>query len=199
MISPAIVTPEAYQLLPPDLLPSRNARRNLVLLTNILRNCVSGKPCGRDNYMSCMNSFITKMHPTLKTHAEKIVSLPFKKTRTGSCVSLDPFVIFNFDFSSLLDLHLLLDQLSIFILYMILSFSYIVYFRSKLKISSLSDSSKSLTTEEKHHVKQFLSSLPPAPCVGTSVGKKVPPWRAPRRGIYCNFFKYKNNFDNNIL
>ena len=116
LISPAIVTPETYNLLPPDVQPSKKARRNLILMTNLLRRCGNGVLPSTSNYMSCANDFIEEVHPELIKNASGVIALPCtppkERRRSGNSSSTKSLSnrIFHYNFDSLLDLHLLLDQ-----------------------------------------------------------------------------------------
>ncbi|KAF2074015.1 hypothetical protein CYY_004666 [Polysphondylium violaceum] len=58
--SPAIVTPEYSKLLSSDIVPSKRGKRNLVLLAKVLQNASNGVMFGgKEDFMTCMNSFIT--------------------------------------------------------------------------------------------------------------------------------------------
>eukprot|EP01094_Clydonella_sp_ATCC50884_P024242 TRINITY_DN6022_c0_g1_i1.p1 TRINITY_DN6022_c0_g1~~TRINITY_DN6022_c0_g1_i1.p1 ORF type:complete len:712 (+),score=114.76 TRINITY_DN6022_c0_g1_i1:115-2250(+) len=61
VISPALVTPESFGVLPPDMsAPPPAKRRNLVLLAKLLQNCANGVLFGtKEDYMKCMNDFVT--------------------------------------------------------------------------------------------------------------------------------------------
>jgi len=57
--SPAIVTPEYSKLLSSDIVPSKRGKRNLVLLAKVLQNASNGVLFGgKEDFMTCMNSFI---------------------------------------------------------------------------------------------------------------------------------------------
>ena len=65
-ISPAIVTPESYGILPPDVIPTPKARRNLVLLAKLLQNCSNGVLYGsKEMYMTSMNDFVLSNGPVV--------------------------------------------------------------------------------------------------------------------------------------
>lgn len=110
IISPALVAPDAFDLFPLDLEPSRKTRRNLVLLTTLFRKCGTGKLWGTGNYMSCLNPIIEKIHPQLLSISETVTKLPCQSELKHFSQLNKPKTVLNYDFSSLLDLHLLFTQ-----------------------------------------------------------------------------------------
>eukprot|EP01097_Dermamoeba_algensis_P012157 TRINITY_DN997_c0_g1_i7.p1 TRINITY_DN997_c0_g1~~TRINITY_DN997_c0_g1_i7.p1 ORF type:complete len:642 (+),score=119.86 TRINITY_DN997_c0_g1_i7:610-2535(+) len=59
IFSPCMVTPESFDLMPPDHVPSPKARRNLILLAKLIQNCANRVLFGgKEAYMICMNDFI---------------------------------------------------------------------------------------------------------------------------------------------
>lgn len=111
LISPALVAPDAFDLLPADFEPSQKSRRNLVLLTILLRKCGFGKSWASANYMSCFNPMVEKIHESLLSVADTITQLPIhNEIKHFREVKKTQPKIYNFEFESLLDLHLLFYQ-----------------------------------------------------------------------------------------
>jgi hypothetical protein len=171
LISPAIVSPEAFHLLPADLLPSRKARRNLVLITKLLRNCTSGHLTGREeNYMKAMNSFTTEMQPILSEHIAQVCRTPPQaNTRLSGSSATSGEGVHAFELPHLLDMHLCL-----------------LYCKSRLT-EVLQKESSSILPGLRQSAVEFLSSLGPAPCILGVKGVKSIPWRAANRGRSASF------------
>jgi len=155
-ISPAVVAPEAYGILPADLAPSKKARRNLVLLAKLLQNCSNGILYGsKESYMTCMNSFVEANVPRLTTFFKDVITDPRLATgestnaweefehRKKQAVGID---ILDFDLENLFQLHTILD-----------------YCREPLEEKL--QKTTSIPTALKEEVRDLLEALGPGPCI----------------------------------
>lgn len=84
--SPSIVTPETYGIVPESRLPSRQARRNLTLITKVLQNLSNDVLFGaKEQYMMPMNSFIEEHCETMRSFLNDVIVDPL------AGVNADPF------------------------------------------------------------------------------------------------------------
>ncbi|EFA77182.1 Ras GTPase activation domain-containing protein [Heterostelium album PN500] len=80
--SPAIVTPEYSKLIASDIVPSRRAKRNLVLLAKVLQNVSNGVEFGgKEEFMTCMNSIVTDNKPKMSKYFQMICKDPTSPTQ----------------------------------------------------------------------------------------------------------------------
>ncbi|GAM27119.1 hypothetical protein SAMD00019534_102940 [Acytostelium subglobosum LB1] len=80
--TPAIVTPEYSKLIAPDIVPSRRAKRNLILLAKILQNTSNGVLFGgKEECMSCMNNFIMDNKQKMSKYFQMICKDPLNNTQ----------------------------------------------------------------------------------------------------------------------
>ncbi|EGC34955.1 hypothetical protein DICPUDRAFT_79326 [Dictyostelium purpureum] len=87
--SPAIVTPEYSKLLSSEVVPSKRAKRNLVLLAKVLQNASNGVLFGgKEDFMTCMNSFITDNKEKMSSYFTLICKDPIN-TPTNKWIDLE--------------------------------------------------------------------------------------------------------------
>ncbi|GAM26558.1 hypothetical protein SAMD00019534_097330 [Acytostelium subglobosum LB1] len=79
---PAIVTPEYSKLIAPEIVPSRRAKRNLVLLAKVLQNTSNGIEFGvKEDFMTCMNGFIVENRTKLTQYFNLICTDPLNRVQ----------------------------------------------------------------------------------------------------------------------
>eukprot|EP01133_Synstelium_polycarpum_P007691 gene7691-9003_t len=96
--SPAIVTPEYSKLIAPEIVPSRRAKRNLVLLAKVLQNASNGVMFGvKEDFMTCMNSFVSDNKEKMTRYFKLICIDPLagesKQRRWSDLQGVAPFVM----------------------------------------------------------------------------------------------------------
>eukprot|EP01132_Coremiostelium_polycephalum_P001368 gene1368-1726_t len=83
--SPAIVTPEYSKLLPSDIVPTKKAKRNLVLLAKVLQNASNGVLFGgKEEFMTCMNQFVLSNKEKMENYFTMICKDPLNNNNRWS-------------------------------------------------------------------------------------------------------------------
>ncbi len=76
LVNPALVTPERFGLLGNGVVITKNARRNLTLITKLLQNLSNGIPFGsKEQYMTPMNSYIENNQDKMNSFLTKLANM----------------------------------------------------------------------------------------------------------------------------
>eukprot|EP01112_Ceratiomyxa_fruticulosa_P016885 TRINITY_DN5161_c0_g1_i1.p1 TRINITY_DN5161_c0_g1~~TRINITY_DN5161_c0_g1_i1.p1 ORF type:complete len:931 (-),score=175.29 TRINITY_DN5161_c0_g1_i1:271-3063(-) len=93
--TPAIACPDGVvKILPADVVPNFRAKRNFVLLAKLLQNTSNGVLFGqKEEYMICMNKFITDNKAKMAKYLRDIAVDPFADEQTAPWEDMDATVV----------------------------------------------------------------------------------------------------------
>eukprot|EP01114_Cavostelium_apophysatum_P017693 TRINITY_DN5318_c0_g1_i2.p1 TRINITY_DN5318_c0_g1~~TRINITY_DN5318_c0_g1_i2.p1 ORF type:complete len:955 (-),score=273.67 TRINITY_DN5318_c0_g1_i2:490-3312(-) len=89
-INPALMTPEAYGLLPEGKIPANIPRRNLILVSKILQNLSNGVEFGKkEQFMMSVNDFIKENKSKMEKYFENTINFSSKINAVPDLTPID--------------------------------------------------------------------------------------------------------------
>eukprot|EP01105_Mastigella_eilhardi_P017740 TRINITY_DN4090_c0_g1_i2.p1 TRINITY_DN4090_c0_g1~~TRINITY_DN4090_c0_g1_i2.p1 ORF type:complete len:864 (-),score=248.79 TRINITY_DN4090_c0_g1_i2:54-2645(-) len=114
LFGPAIVTPEAYGILPADVVPSPKARRNLILIAKVLQNIANGGNVPqKESYMLPLQHFTQSTVGRMTTYLGQVASVQQDDEELARLVTpVLPVEVRNLELQDLFELHRIVDSCS---------------------------------------------------------------------------------------